>query len=107
MIFFKNERMYKAVNCTLVTLIPKLAGACTMQEMRPISCCTTLYKIISKILTNRLSQVINYVVDEFQSAFLPSKVIHDNILLASELVRRYDRKSIPKMYDTNGSTESI
>ncbi|XP_058768386.1 uncharacterized protein LOC131642116 [Vicia villosa] len=52
--FFKHERLYPAVNCALVTLIPKKKDAKTMKEMRPIACCTTIYKIISKILTARM-----------------------------------------------------
>jgi hypothetical protein len=42
----------------LVTLIPKSSDAKTMKDMRPIACCTTMYKIISKILTTCLSKVI-------------------------------------------------
>lgn len=49
--FFNTNKMYKAVNCTLVTLLPKTPDAQEMKAMRPISCCTTLYKIISKVLT--------------------------------------------------------
>lgn len=92
--FFGSEWLYKAVNCTLVTLIQKSSTAKTMKDMKPISCCTTVYKIISKVLTMRLSKVINEVVDESQSAFLPGKVIHDNILIAHELIRGYERKHI-------------
>jgi hypothetical protein len=45
--------MYSAVNSTLVTLIPKHSAAKTIKEYRPISCCTTIFKVISKILTKR------------------------------------------------------
>ncbi|XP_019429404.1 PREDICTED: uncharacterized protein LOC109337009 [Lupinus angustifolius] len=92
--FFKWKRLYPAIKCTLVTMLPKTNDATTMKDMRPISCCTTIYKVISKILTTRLGRVINHVVDESQSAFVPGKVIHDNILLAQELVRGYMRKGI-------------
>ncbi|XP_058741632.1 uncharacterized protein LOC131614019 [Vicia villosa] len=61
--FFEHGRLYKAVNCTIVTLILKFPNANKMKDMRPIACCIVLYKIISKILTNRLSKVINIVVD--------------------------------------------
>lgn len=92
--FFTHKRSYAAVNCTLVTLIPKTNTTSSVKDMRPISCCTTLYKMISKILTNRLSVVINTVIHDSQSAFLSGKVIHDNILLAQELVKGYGRKHI-------------
>jgi hypothetical protein len=44
--FFDHDRLYVAVNCALVTLIPKSSDAKTMKDMRPIACCTTFYKII-------------------------------------------------------------
>ena len=54
--FFNNNRLYRAVNSTLVSLIPKKKEVVSIRDMRPISCCTTLYKIISKILTARLDR---------------------------------------------------
>lgn len=45
MTFFGQIRMYDAANCALVTLIPKYKEAKTMKDMRPITSCTTLYKI--------------------------------------------------------------
>ncbi|CAL0333248.1 unnamed protein product [Lupinus luteus] len=108
--FFEEERIYPNINCTLVTIIPKHNDANTMKDMRPISCYTTIYNIISKILTTRLGRIIEHVVDDSQSAFIPGRVIHDNIILAQELVRGYDRKGtsprcmiqmdIQKAYDT-------
>ncbi|CAJ2644791.1 unnamed protein product [Trifolium pratense] len=92
--FFDYDRLYAVVNCALVTLIPKSSDAKTMKDMRPIACCTIMYKIISKILTTCLSKVINAVVDESQSAFVPGKIIHDNIIIAHELLRGYNRKHI-------------
>ncbi|XP_058763491.1 uncharacterized protein LOC131636928 [Vicia villosa] len=108
--FFRTSKMHKAVNCSFITLIPKSSEARTVKDMRPISCCTTIYKVISKILTARLGMIIDTVVDDSQSAFIPGKVIHDNIMLAQESVRGYNRKNlsprcmiqvdIQKAYDT-------
>lgn len=78
---FKCGRIYLAMNCALVTLIPKTPNAKTIREMSPISCCTTLYKIISKVLIARLSRVIHEKVDESQSTFIHGKVIHGNIII--------------------------
>ncbi|XP_058748416.1 uncharacterized protein LOC131621394 [Vicia villosa] len=43
--FFEHGRLFKAANCALVTLIPKVPNANKMKDMRPIACCTVLYKI--------------------------------------------------------------
>ncbi|KAL5137396.1 Transposon TX1 uncharacterized protein [Glycine soja] len=92
--FFNTSKLYKAVNCSIVSLIPKSPEAKTIKDMRPISCCSTIYKVISKILTSRLSAIINSVVEDTQSAFIPGRNIQDNILLAQELVRGYGRKNV-------------
>lgn len=92
--FFTEKKLYPAANCTLVTLIPKTKQARAVKNLRPISCCTTIYKIISKILTARLGAVICTVVNESQSAFIPGRKIDDNIFLAQELMKGYGRQHI-------------
>lgn len=102
--------MYAAVNCSVVTLLPKVADAKLVKDFRPISCCTTLYKIVSKVLTTRPSKVLPRIVNESQATFIPGQQIHNHILLAYELLRGYGRKTgapkcmlqmdIQKAYDT-------
>lgn len=50
------------------------------------------YKIISKILANRLGAIIGDIVGEAQTAFIKDRSIVDNIHLAQELFRKYGRK---------------
>lgn len=91
--------MFDVVNCAIVTLIPKSAEEKKMGDMRLIACCSTVYKINSKILTIRLSKVINNVVDDSKSAFLVGKVIQDNIIMAHELISGYSIKHISPRCD--------
>ena len=72
------------LNHTFVTLIPKVKSPKFISEFRPISLCSVIYKLMSKVLANQLKKVLPYLVSENQSAFQAGKVITDNILIAFE-----------------------
>ncbi|GKB00051.1 RNA-directed DNA polymerase, eukaryota, reverse transcriptase zinc-binding domain protein [Tanacetum coccineum] len=98
------------VNANLISLVPKVQNPDKVSEFRPIACCNVIYKCISKIITNRLKRVLGRLVHESQSAFIAGRRITDNILLARELFKGYNRKQkiknvtfkidLQKAYDT-------
>ncbi|GJW81501.1 RNA-directed DNA polymerase, eukaryota, reverse transcriptase zinc-binding domain protein [Tanacetum coccineum] len=88
--------MLGEVNATLISLVPKVQTPEKVTDFRPIACCNVLYKCISKIITNRIKPVLNFLVSSNQSAFVPGRSIHDNILLTQEIMKGYNRKGGPK-----------
>ena len=87
--FFTNGKILKEINHTFVALIPKKTNPSQTSHYRPISLCSTIYKIISKILVNRLRPLLNKLISPFQSAFIPGRSIHDNILLTHEIMHKF------------------
>lgn len=88
-IFFQHGRLLKKLNHTLITLIPKMNGACNFNQFRPISLCNFVYKIISKILVNRLRPLLAKIIDPAQSAFVPKRWITENVVIAQEIVHSF------------------
>ena len=77
-----SNSLCAAVNSTLIALVPKKSNSMKVSDYRSISLCNVLYKILSKVLANRLKHVLLNIISSNQSAFIPGHMISNNILVA-------------------------
>lgn len=82
--FFNSGFMDEKVNYTHIALIPKKKNLTKVSEFRPISLCNVMYKIVSKTLANRLKIILPNIISSNQSAFIPGRLITDNVLAEYE-----------------------
>ena len=84
--FFHSGSLFKPLNHTFIILIPKISFPDDVSHFSPISLCNMIYKVISKILVNRLKPIIDSLISPFQKAFIKGRNIFDNILIAHEIM---------------------
>jgi Reverse transcriptase (RNA-dependent DNA polymerase) len=84
--FYDNSLKVAKLNHVMLCLIPKEFNASRIQKYRLISLVDCSYKIISKILTNRLARVMDRIVDPAQAAFIKGRYILDNVPVANEII---------------------
>ncbi|KAL0289646.1 UNVERIFIED_CONTAM: hypothetical protein Scaly_2543600 [Sesamum calycinum] len=92
--FFRSRRMLRQLNHTIIALVSKFRHSPLIAYYRPISRSNVIYKVIIKIIANRLSPALEHLIDSSQAAFFGGRNITNNIFLAQEMVRRYSRKLI-------------
>ena len=90
--FFDTLELPRSINSAAISLVPKCDNPSRMQHFRPISCCNTLYKCIAKLLAGRIQKIIASLISINQSAFVPKRLIGDNIMLIQALCKDYHRQ---------------
>lgn len=84
--FFESGQLPVDWNFTELCLLPKVPNPNQMKDLRPTSLCSVVYKIVSKILCDRLKVVLPCIVSPTQGAFVEGRLISDNLLIAHEMV---------------------
>jgi hypothetical protein len=87
-----NISVLEGWNSTTIVLIPKIDNPEMVTHFRPISLFNVVYKVISKMLSNHLKVYLPNIISDHQSAFMPGRLITDNILVAYESIHAMKKK---------------
>lgn len=82
--FWCKEEISRGCNATFVSLILKRSDPMGLGDFQPISLIGCYYKIIMKVLAERVKHVVGKVVGEVQNAFIKGRYTLDGVLIANE-----------------------
>lgn len=82
--FHEHERFVKSLNATFITLIPKKLGQLEARDFKLVSLIGSGYKILAKVIANRLQPIVGNLISNSQNAFIGGRQILDSFLIANE-----------------------
>ncbi|XP_074292607.1 uncharacterized protein LOC141619489 [Silene latifolia] len=108
---FQSGKVLKELNTTILTLIPKTELPDSVLQFRPIACCNTVYKCLTKVLCTRMSSILPDIINPSQGAFVRNRDIVGNIRICQDLIKLYKRKvcspRVMKKIDLQKAYDSI
>ncbi|KAL8474066.1 hypothetical protein ACS0TY_030786 [Phlomoides rotata] len=96
--FHCNGKIVRGLNSSFIVLIPKKDSPQRLEDYRPISLISGVYKSIAKILSRRISRVMDDIIADNQSAFLRGRNIIDGILILNEAHDEAKRRKIKRFF---------
>ncbi|PKU85570.1 integrator complex subunit 11 [Dendrobium catenatum] len=91
--FFSTSFMPMQAKATVITLIPKKPHAACISDYRPIPLCNTFYKIVTKIIADRMKDIMPFIIHPSQTGFIKDKSIFKNSILAMEILGDFNLKA--------------
>ena len=91
----KTSNILKALNSTFIVLIPKEMGTEDPEKLRPIALCNVIYKIISKVIDNRLRPLLPLIISLEQASLVEGRQILDGIVLIHETIHSVKTRKTP------------
>ncbi|KAJ3687082.1 hypothetical protein LUZ61_016246 [Rhynchospora tenuis] len=92
---YTGKLQLEKINFAHVILLPKIEGAQSMNDFRPISIINYVPKIISKVLALRLQPFLPSLISPSQTGFLKGRLIYENFIVARELTNHINSDKIP------------
>ena len=90
---FENQITPKTWNQAIITLIPKKGSTKLLKYWRPISFLCVDYKILTKILANRLKHILPEIISKEQNCSVPHRTIFNNLFLIRDIIRYTKEKN--------------
>lgn len=84
--FFTSYKLPKLFSTSVLVLIPKVSNPSNASEYSLISCCSTFYKCITKLICNRLNLVLPSLINDNQVALLKGRMLGHNVLIIQDLL---------------------
>ncbi|KAL5569345.1 hypothetical protein UlMin_025920 [Ulmus minor] len=91
--FFRSNRLLPELDYSNIVLIPKTDKPTSMNHYRPISVCNLVYKVIVKLLADRIKPLLQDLICPTQGAFVSGRSIHDNSVIIQEVIHSMKKKS--------------
>ncbi|KAK2637643.1 hypothetical protein Ddye_025438 [Dipteronia dyeriana] len=91
----KDSSIIKDLNATFIALIPKIRNPVSLNDYRPISLVSSLYKLLAKVLAVHLKKVMNSIIgDSKKWPSLKNRQITDSFVIASEIIHKWRKDSV-------------
>lgn len=95
---FEHPSKLGDINQTLLTLIPKVPEPTRLSDFCPIALCNVVYKVITKVIANRIKRFIPYIISQNQASFIVGQNTTDNTIILQEVVHSMNLMAGKKRY---------
>ena len=105
--FHETGKFVRSLNATFIVMIPKKGGAKDLKDFHAISLVGSLYKLLAKVLANRLKRVMSSLVNKAQNAFVKGRQILDASLIANEVIDSMVKKKERGFFYANWTLKNL